>query len=60
MINIVNEEFADLNLQVLFTYENKEASDTTWGYFWNNGLDSIMLHSQNFEDYFIFGNFSRS
>jgi hypothetical protein len=55
MINIVDEEYSNTNFPVLFTYEDANEGDSTWGYFWDNGIDSVLLTSQNFEDYFIFG-----
>ncbi|MDP2174790.1 MAG: hypothetical protein Q8K70_02655 [Bacteroidota bacterium] len=44
----------DLSKPVVFSYETFSGSDSAWGYFWNSGLDSVLLSSENFEDYYVF------
>lgn len=44
----------DLSKPVVISYETFSGSDSSWGYFWNSGLDSVLLSSENFEDYYVF------
>lgn len=43
----------DLSKPVVISYETFSGSDSSWGYFWNSGLDSVLLSSENFEDYYV-------
>jgi len=50
----------DLSKPVVISYETFSGSDSSWGYFWNSGLDSVLLSSENFEDYYVFFVFAQN
>lgn len=54
--NIRLVDSPNLNLPWVVTYQSLILKDTVWGYFQNNSgnLDSIEIHSQNYEDYLIY------
>lgn len=59
VVNLSIVDTPDVSKPLVFTYESILGSDSTWGYFWNtsivpNDLDSVLLSSDNFEDYYIF------
>jgi hypothetical protein len=49
-----DEDEINLNNPVVFVAESADKKDTVWAYYWNNGLDSIELHNENVDDYFVF------
>jgi len=52
----------DVNSPWVVTYQSLIKKDTVWGYFENSigNIDSIQIHSQNYDDYLIYCIFSES